>query len=103
VLEASEGLGLINGASSEITAALRRIPVSLRGMKMDYSQVNGVDGGDTPRTSGAGLRLYECKSESADRFLILIVRRPNLSLDSFTWDLFETRGASEPQCDFLWF
>ena len=41
--------------------------------------------------------------ESADLFLILIVRRSNLSLDPFTWDLFETRGAPEPQYGFLWF
>jgi Rrf2 family protein len=62
VLEAIEGPGLINGASSEITAALRRIPVSLRGMEMDYSQVNGVDGGDTPQDLGrrtATLRMQK--------------------------------------------
>jgi DNA-binding IscR family transcriptional regulator len=61
VLEAIEGPGLLNGASSEITAALRRIPVSLRGMEMDYSQVNGVDAGDTP----LGPRAPDCDSTNA--------------------------------------
>jgi len=58
-----------------------------------------------PKTSSTGLRLCEYKRESADLFLILIliVRRPSLSLDPFAWDLFESRGASEPQRDFLWF
>jgi Rrf2 family protein len=62
VLEAIEGPGLLNGASSEITAALRRIPVSLRGMETDYSQANGVDGGDTPQDIGrrtATLRIQK--------------------------------------------
>ena len=103
VLEDIEGPGLLNGASSEITAALRRIPVSPRGMETDHPQANSVDGGDTPKITGAGLRLCEYKGESADLFLILIVRRSNLSLDPFAWDLFETRGAPEPQRSFLLF
>jgi len=103
VLEDIEGPGLLNGASSEITAALRRIPVSPRGMETDHPQANSVDGGDTPKITGAGLRLCEYKGESADLFLILIVRRSNLSLISFTWEVSETYGASEPQYGFLWF
>ena len=62
VLEAREGLSLLNGASSEITAALRRILVSLRGMETGYSQANGVDGGDTPQDIGhrtATLRIQK--------------------------------------------
>jgi DNA-binding IscR family transcriptional regulator len=52
VLEAIEGPGLLNGASSEITAALRRIPASLRGMETDHPQANGVDGGNTAQDIG---------------------------------------------------
>ena len=67
VLEAVEGPGLLNGASSEITAALRRIPVSLRGMEIDYSQANGVDGGDTPPRH----RVPDCDSANTKASLLI--------------------------------
>jgi hypothetical protein len=67
VLEDIEGPGLLNGASSEITAALRRIPVSLRGMETDYSQSNGADGGDTPPRH----RAPDCDSANTKASLLI--------------------------------
>jgi hypothetical protein len=67
VLEDIEGPGLLNGASSEITAALRRIPVSLRGMETDYSQSNGADGGDIPPRH----RAPDCDSANTKASLLI--------------------------------
>ena len=66
-MEDIEGPGLLNGAFSEITAALRRIPVSPRGMGTDHPQANGVDGGDRPSRP----RAPDCDSANTKTGLLI--------------------------------
>lgn len=67
VLELREGPGLLNGVSLGSTAALRRIPVSPRGMETDYPQANGVDGGDRPSRP----RAPDCDSANTKTGLLI--------------------------------